>query len=78
MACFRPQWPNLKLTVASGIPQFWIPRERDRNLPAVRQRHYELISGEGNRDRPDIADINFQSAHATCLRGHRDAISGGG
>ena len=25
------------------------------------------VGGEGNRDRLDIADINFQSAHAICL-----------
>jgi hypothetical protein len=37
------------------------------NLAAVRQHHHQLIRGEGNADRPDIADINFQSAHAIYL-----------
>jgi hypothetical protein len=53
----------------AGVPQPWIPCQRSRDPAAIRERHHKLVGGEGNRDRPDIADINFQSAHAICLRG---------
>jgi hypothetical protein len=62
----------------TGIAQPRIPGQRSRNPAAIRQRDNKLVGGEGNRDRPDIAHINFQSAHAICVRGHRVAISGGG
>jgi hypothetical protein len=39
-------------------------RARGRDLAAIRERHHQLVGGKGNRDRPDIADINFQSARS--------------
>ena len=51
----------------AGVPQQWIPYERGRDPAAIRKRYHQLVGGEGNRDRPDIADINFQSAHAISL-----------
>src|ERR1700731_3296178 len=62
----------------TGVPQPRIPFEWRRDPAAIRQRHHQLVGGEGNRNRPDIADINFQSAHAICLRGDRAVVAGGG
>src|ERR1700722_13809049 len=47
----------------TGVLQPWIPVERGGDPAAIHQRHHQLIGSEGNRDRPDIADINFQSAY---------------
>ena len=62
----------------AGLAQPRIPLQRRRDPAAVGQRHRQFVGGEGNRDRPDIADVNFQSAHAICLRTGRAATSDDG
>jgi hypothetical protein len=55
----------------TGIPQPRIPRQQGRDPAAISERYHKLVGRKGNRDWPDIADINFQSAHAICLRGKK-------
>ena len=49
----------------TGIPQPRIPRQRGRDPATIRQRYHEFVRGKGNRDRPDIADINLQAYPST-------------